>query len=111
MIKTEFGKNLKEIRKKQGLLQKELGQMAGISTRMIAHYENWAGCPPIEKILKLADALNISIDSMLGRKKIKSSEVNAPKNPRIWNKLKQVEKLPRLKQKAILTMIDSLLKK
>jgi len=105
-----FGKNLKIIRKAQGLTQTELGNKAGVSTRMIAHYENWAGCPPVNKMVYLARSLGVSMDKLLGIK-TNGFHIKPPEHPRIWNKLKQFESLSRTEQRVISKMLDSFLQK
>ena len=63
-----LGKNLKDIRRKRGWSQQKLAEVAGLSYVTIAKIEQErAKEPTIHSIVKLADALGVSIDEMIGR--------------------------------------------
>ena len=55
-----IGNNIRKMRKKAGLTQKELGERLGISQAAIGQFENDSSNPKTETIIKLASALNIS---------------------------------------------------
>lgn len=102
---TVFGKTLKLVRKSKGLTQTELGEKAGISTRMIAHYENWAGCPPVEKMILLAKVLDVSLDELLGLKQTNKEILT--EHPKLWNKFKKLEELPKSERQTITKLLDT----
>lgn len=58
--------NLRQIRTSRGLTMAELGQMVGLSESAIGHFENGRRKPDFEILLKLGEALNCSVDSILG---------------------------------------------
>jgi len=58
---------LKEIRQARGLTQKELAQKIGVSTGAIGLYETNRRMPDLSTLKKLADALNVSADYLIGR--------------------------------------------
>jgi len=62
-----FGEHLKNIRQSKNLTQKQLAELIGISERGIQNYEMGVRKPNFDIIIKLADALNISTDYLLGR--------------------------------------------
>lgn len=62
-----FGKALAAIRTYRGMTQDELAQRCGISENAIARYESDRNKPRAESIVKLADALDCSVDVLLGR--------------------------------------------
>ena len=65
-----FGKRLKQLRKKAGWSQQMLAQEAGLSYNVITKVEQGAAKNPnIQTILKLADAFEITLDELVGRKK------------------------------------------
>ncbi len=99
-----FGKNLVRIRKAKGLTQKKLGEMVGVSNRVIAYYEKETDYPPAHLIAPLSEALGVTTDELLG---IQRSELSVDtKNVALWRKLIVVESLPKKDQKAILHYID-----
>lgn len=64
MIRTiieDIGKSLRERRELLGLLQPQLGAIAGISTRTIQLAEAGKANPSIKTILQLTDALGLVI--------------------------------------------------
>ena len=56
---------IKEFRKAAGMTQEELGNKVGASAVSIHFYENGKQSPDVEMLIKLADALNTSIDALL----------------------------------------------
>ena len=52
--------NLKELRVKKGLTQKELSELTTIDCATLSLYENGKRQPPLYKIILLASALNVS---------------------------------------------------
>lgn len=57
---------LREIRKSRGLTMAELGKMVGITESAIGLYEKGRRKPDFEMLLKLGEALDCSVDSILG---------------------------------------------
>jgi len=64
-----YVKNLVKIRKKKGWSQEKLAREANISYNTLIKIErNGIQNPKIETVIKLADALNASLDELVGRK-------------------------------------------
>ena len=62
-------KNLVKIRKKKGWSQEKLAREANISYNTLIKIErNGIKNPKIETVIKLADALKVSLDKLIGRK-------------------------------------------
>ena len=57
---------IKEIRKKCGLTQKELGERVGVSEAAISQYESGKRRPDYEIVLRMADYFGCSVDYLLG---------------------------------------------
>ena len=62
-----IGKRVKELRIEKGLSQQELGSAIGVTKVSICGYENGTRLPNLEKLVKLADALETTTDFLLGR--------------------------------------------
>lgn len=60
-----FSERLKSLREERGLTQVQLGNLSGISTRMIQKYESGSR-PQVDSAQKLAEALKISVSELLG---------------------------------------------
>jgi transcriptional regulator with XRE-family HTH domain len=69
---------LAEQRERRGLTQAELGIRSGIAPGAVSHFETGQRLPSLESVVKLADALACSVDSLLGRSSHGSSEAVDP---------------------------------
>ena len=64
-----IAKRLKELRKERNWTQQKLAEKAGLSFNAITKIEQGAAKhPTLKTLLKLADALKISLDELVGRK-------------------------------------------
>ena len=59
--------NMMILRKKKELSQAELGKMIGTSGDVIGRYERGDISPSIEAVAKIADALEVSVDYLIGK--------------------------------------------
>lgn len=62
-----IGKSIKECRLLAKLTQKELAAKVGVSHAAISFWENGVNIPNVEDCWKMADALHVSIDELIGR--------------------------------------------
>ena len=64
-----FDKRLKQLRKKAGWSQQKLAEKESLSYNVITKIEQGAAKNPnIQTMIKLADAFQISLDQLVGRK-------------------------------------------
>ena len=61
-----FNENLKEARLKSGLSQKDLSENKGVAKSTYSLYESGKREPNVDTIKKIASALNVSADMLLG---------------------------------------------
>ena len=66
---------IRVIRKKQGLTQRKLGELSGISEQMIRNYENNISNPKFENLQKIAIALKVHINELFPDSVIQNGEV------------------------------------
>lgn len=68
---TGFAKNLKLIREKRNLTQRELAEKIGVSPQTISAYEKGGAekgkNPTLEKVIDIADTLCVTLDELCGR--------------------------------------------
>lgn len=62
-----FQVRLQKIRKLRELSQDELSNKAGMPSTAISHFESGKRKPSFDNLRKLADALEVSIDYLMGR--------------------------------------------
>lgn len=63
---VEFGEKLRRLRTEKNLTQKQLAAMIGVKNSVISFYELGDRIPSPEVIKKLAAALHVSADYLLG---------------------------------------------
>lgn len=61
-----FRERLAEILKERGMEQKKLAEMVGVSSKAISAYVRGKADPSLEKFAKIAEALDVSADYLLG---------------------------------------------
>ena len=72
----EFGERLRKAREDKGLSQQDLATRAGIQASAVSHFELGRRLPSFDNIRRLADALNVTSDFLLGREDVR--EVAGP---------------------------------
>ena len=103
--RTPFAERLVSIRKARGITQRELAKLAGITHRIVAGYETVIKNPTPDAVVRIAKALRVSTDELMGHKAVKiSDEVNR----RIVKKAKILAELPPRYQKEALDYIELL---
>ena len=73
---VEFGEKLRHLRKEKNLTQKQLAALIGVKNSVISFYEVGDRFPSPEVIRKLAIALHVSADYLLGIEKNESIDVS-----------------------------------
>jgi len=66
-MSKEFKDRLRNARDARGMSQLELANKTGMQPAAISHFETGQRAPSFENLRKLADALTVSIDYLLGR--------------------------------------------
>jgi methanogenic corrinoid protein MtbC1/DNA-binding XRE family transcriptional regulator len=64
---SDFATRLRELRKRQGLRQFDLGQALGVAQTTIANYEKKLRFPDEQMLGRFADFFGVSLDFLLGR--------------------------------------------
>lgn len=95
----DFGDNMMIIRKKKGLSQSALGKQIGTSGDVIGRYERGDIKPSIEVVQKIADALEVSIDFLIGRTGFQLDK-------EAMKKLEDISQLPEDRKEYIFNLID-----
>lgn len=64
---NDFGQMLRYLRETKGISQAELAKKIGITSAAVGMYEQGKREPDIEKLKKLANYFDVSLDTLLGR--------------------------------------------
>ena len=98
-----LGQHIINLRKENKLSQNELGKRAGTSGDLIGRYERDEVKPSIEVIINISDALNISIDYLVGKTDFKLTKD-------ILTRIKEINNLPPEDKKQVFMVIDALIR-
>lgn len=63
----KFKDRIRKARESRGFTQLDLAQKAGLQAAAISHFETGQRAPSFDNLRKLSDALNVSVDYLLGR--------------------------------------------
>lgn len=70
MNEQTLGERIKYHRKRLGLTQEQLAERMGVSPQAVSKWENNISCPDISILPELADLFGISVDELLGKKRM-----------------------------------------
>ncbi|MCL2840292.1 MAG: helix-turn-helix domain-containing protein [Defluviitaleaceae bacterium] len=76
-----IAERLIDLRKKKGLLQKDVAGVFGLERTTYGKYESKGIQPPTDMIVKLAEYFNVSTDYLLGKSNDPISHNNIKKEP------------------------------
>jgi len=68
-LKANLSKNIKDLRHKKGLAQERLGLEAGVDRTLVSKIERQIANPSLEILSKIAAQLDVSVVTLLTRKK------------------------------------------
>jgi transcriptional regulator with XRE-family HTH domain len=104
----QIGARIKRFRLKRGFSQAELAEKIGLSREAIAAYESGRVHLLDDMVARLAVALSISSDELLGLKAITKGDASS--GLRLTRRLRELDQLPEPKRKAILKTLDDLIR-
>lgn len=102
-ISMTLGQHITTLRKDKKLSQSELGKRAVTSGDLIGRYERDEVKPSIDVIIRIADALNVSIDYLVGKT---TFELNQD----MLKRFQEVSSLPENAKKQIYMVMDALIR-
>ena len=85
---NRIGMKIKLRRKQLGISQEKLGEMIGVTYQQIQKYEKGINKVSVERLQKIAQSLNVSLDFFLGvEKKIKEKNKKIGETPPFYQTL------------------------
>jgi transcriptional regulator with XRE-family HTH domain len=99
----DLGTNITQLRKVKGMSRDDLGQEAGTSGAIIGRYERGEMMPSVEMAKKMADALEVSLDYLVG------SSAFTVKDKKMMHRLELLDKIDEQDRETILKVVDNYL--
>ncbi len=103
--RTEFGQRLCELRERAGLSQQQLAERVGVSQRAYSYWERYSVTLRPDQLLKLASALSISVEELVGSAQAKRK--GAGPAGKMRQLFEEASKLPRSKQQQIAAVLEA----
>ena len=98
-----LGEHITALRKRNKLSQAELGKRASTSGDLIGRYERDEVKPSVEVVIKIADALGVSLDFLVGKT---SMELDSD----ALKRLEEISALPDDEKSKLYMVVDALLR-
>ncbi len=104
-----FAEQLKALRSQRKLTQVRLAELLSISPRVYNRWEKGTATPHLDTLVQIAEILRVSLDELVGRAEA-SSEPRV-RNLQLSTLYGQLDRLPDEDQKAVVIVLDSLVKR
>jgi transcriptional regulator with XRE-family HTH domain len=108
VLRKEFGARLKVLRKQKNWAQKELAAKVAIRFQQLNKYESGLNIPPAEMLVKLADALDVTVDFLLTGNPVEDSPLASS---RLFKRFQVLERLASDDQELVIKVIDAMIAK
>lgn len=103
-MSTEFANRLKIVREEKGLKREDVAGQIGTSAAIIGRYERGERTPSVDIAKKIADALEVSLDYLVGDTTV------LLKDKKMLYRLEVLQKINPVHKDRILYMLDLMLK-
>lgn len=107
-LRKEFGARLKALRKQKNWSQKELAAKVDIRFQQLNKYESGLNVPPADMLLKLAHALDVTVDHLLTGNPVEDSPLASS---RLFKRFQVLERLNQDDQETVIKIIDAMIAK
>lgn len=107
-LRKEFGTRLKALRKQKNWPQKELAAKVEIRFQQLNKYESGLNVPPAGMLVRLAHALDVSVDYLLTGNPMEDSPLA---DSRLFKRFQVLEHLNQDDQDTVIKIIDAMIAK
>lgn len=98
-----LGEHITLLRKQKSLSQADLGKAIGTSGDIIGRYERDEVKPSIEVVIKIADALAVSIDYLVGKTTLELDKTTL-------KRIQEIQRLPDQDKTHLFALMDAFLR-
>lgn len=106
---ANFPERLRELRQQRQLTQVRVAELVGVGIRVYHRWENGAATPHFDALLRLADVLGVSLDTLTGRET--TTAASKIHNHELHRLYQQVDQLSDEDQQALIVLLDGLVKR
>ncbi|NJO03640.1 MAG: helix-turn-helix transcriptional regulator [Bacteroidia bacterium] len=103
-MSENFGDRMMKARKERGLSREEVAKMIGTSGPIVGRYERGDMMPSVEIAANIADALQVSLDFLVGKSSLVVKDVT------ILERLEDIAVLPVDKRIELFNVVDAYLR-
>lgn len=104
-----YGRHLAELRKAAGFSQQQLARTLGVRQSTVASWEQSPNPPKGEVLPALADALKVSLDTLLGVQATTRAARHRGPASQFEHMIQKVSQLPRRRQQRITKTLEALI--
>ena len=104
LLVMNIGKQIADLRKQKGVSREELGKKVGTSGAVIGRYERDEMIPSIDTAKKIAKALGVSLDYLVGNTDLELTD-------KLMNRIKEVARMTEKDKDYVYTLIDAFIAK
>jgi transcriptional regulator with XRE-family HTH domain len=101
-IGMDLGKRILELRKEKSITREKLGKIIGTSGAIIGRYERNERTPSVEIARKMAQALGVSLDYLVGNTEFLL-------DTDVIKKIQEIQKLPQEDKNHLFYVLDNIL--
>jgi transcriptional regulator with XRE-family HTH domain len=109
VLMADFPQRLRELRQQRQLTQIRVAELVGVGIRVYHRWENGNATPHFDALLRLADVLDISLDELTGREPV--NDDSTIHNRELHQLVRQVDQLSDDDQRALIAVMDGLVKR
>jgi transcriptional regulator with XRE-family HTH domain len=103
-MSVKFSDRIMQARKEKGLSRDELAEKIGTSGPIVGRYERGDMMPSIDIATKISEALEVSLDFLVGKSSLLLKDNN------MLERLEDISKLPTAKQTELFNVMDAYLR-
>ena len=107
-LRKEFGARVKQLRKQRHWQQKQLAAKIDIRFQLLNKYESGQHIPPADTLIRLANALDTTIDYLLTGNPIEESPLQDSK---LFRRFRALEDFDDEDKETVIKVIDALIAK
>lgn len=105
MDSKAVGNFIAELRKEQGLTQKQLAEKLSVTDKAVSRWETGKGYPDIETLTALSEVLGVSLNELIAGKRLDEEEIKTQSDKNIEEAYKRAKKAKRKKRFIIIISV------